>query len=80
MLADPILLVHGEDGQYYAFRNACTHAGRMIDPVAGSMTLECCSVSQSKFDYQGRVLSGPATEPLTAYALTFEGGQIVIDL
>lgn len=79
-LTDPILVVLGDDGEYYAFKNACTHAGRMIDPVAGSMTLECCSLSSSSYDYQGNVLSGPAEGALSSYPLTLEGDQLKISL
>ena len=78
MLPAPVLVVLGEDGKYYAFRNACTHAGRMIDPAAGTMTLKCCSLSGSTFDYQGEVLSGPAEGPLTSYPLSVEGEQLLI--
>ncbi len=28
VLADPVLVILGDDGEYYAFKNACTHAGR----------------------------------------------------
>ena len=77
-LPAPVLVVLGEDGEYYAFQNACTHAGRMIDPAAGTMTLRCCSLSGSTFDYQGEVLSGPAEGPLTSYPLTVEDGQLRI--
>jgi nitrite reductase/ring-hydroxylating ferredoxin subunit len=79
-LADPILVVLGEDGAYYAFKNVCTHAGRMIDPLAGTMTMECCSVSGSVFDYEGNVLSGPAEGKLVSYALELDGQNLVIDL
>ena len=79
-LADPLLVIQGEDGNYYAFKNACTHAGRKIDMVAGTMTLECCSVSSSTFDYEGNVLSGPAKEGLTSYALTVDGEMLTIEL
>ena len=79
-LSDPVLVVLGEDENYYAFKNACTHAGRMIDPLAGTMTLECCSFSQSTFDYEGNVLSGPAKEPLTSYAIAVDGQMLGIDL
>ena len=80
VLPEPIVIIYGEDGNYYAFKNACTHAGRMIDPVAGTMTLECCSVSGSTFDYQGNVLSGPAEGALTSYPLVVEQEQLVISL
>ena len=52
----------------------------MIDPVAGSMTLECCSLSSSSYDYQGNVLSGPAEGALSSYPLTLEGDQLKISL
>ncbi|MGD8457768.1 MAG: Rieske (2Fe-2S) protein [Anaerolineales bacterium] len=80
VLPDPILVVLGEDGDYYAFKNACTHGGRMIDPVAGTMTLQCCSLSRSTYDYQGSVISGPAPSPLTSYPLAVEGEQLLITL
>lgn len=78
VLPEPVLVVLGDDGNYYSFLNACPHAGRMIDPVAGSMTLECCSVSRSVFDYEGNVLSGPAEESLQSFPLTIEGDQLLI--
>ena len=80
VLSDPILVVLGDDGNYYAFKNACTHAGRMIDPLAGTMTLECCSASKSTYDYQGNVLSGPAEGPLTSYPLTVDEDHLLITL
>jgi Rieske Fe-S protein len=80
LLSDPILVVLGEDNNYYAFKNACTHAGRMIDPVAGTMTLECCSASSSAFDYQGNVISGPAEGSLTSYALEILEDKLIINL
>jgi nitrite reductase/ring-hydroxylating ferredoxin subunit len=79
-LNDPILIVYGEDKNYYAFKNACTHAGRMIDPVAGTMTLECCSASSSTFDYQGNVLSGPAEGSIISYALEIQNDKLIINL
>ena len=77
-LPDPILVVYGEDKNYYAFKNACTHAGRMIDPLAGTMNLQCCSVGRSTYDYRGKVLSGPAKKALTSYPLSVDGDNIII--
>ena len=80
ILPDPILVFQGEDGEYYAFKNACTHAGRRVDPISGTMTLECCSVSTSTFDYEGNVLSGPADDSLTKYDISLEGESLIISL
>jgi len=80
VLAEPILVLQGEDTNYYAFKNVCPHAGRKIDPKKGTMTLECCSLSSSTFDYEGNVLSGPATEPLQRYAVSLSQNQLTIVL
>jgi Rieske Fe-S protein len=80
VLPEPILVVLGEDGNYYSFKNVCTHSGRMLDPIAGTMTLQCCSVSRSTFDYSGKVLSGPAEEPLTSYPLVVDGDDLLITI
>lgn len=82
-LPNPILVVLGEDGNYYAFKNVCKHIGRMIDPVVGTRTLRCTSVickTKSTYDYKGKVLSGLAEEPLTTYQLSFVGNNLTIFL
>ncbi len=83
ILPSPILIVLGEDGNYYAFKNSCTHIGRMIDPATGKMTLRCSSIickNPSTYDYQGNVLSGLAEGPLTSYQVSLEGEQLIITL
>ena len=80
VLPVPLLVVLGEDGAYYAFKNACTHAGRRLDPVAGAMTLQCCSLSGSTFDFEGNVISGPANGTLTSYPLDVSEGRITIQV
>ena len=79
-LADPVLVVQGEDGEFYAFKNVCMHGGRMLDPLQGTLTIQCCSMSKSTYDYDGNVLSGPAKGPLTRYALARDGAQLKIQL
>ena len=80
ILPDPILVFQGDDSNYYSFKNVCPHAGRMVDPMAGTLTLECCSASSSTFDYDGTVLSGPATEPLESYPVSVLEDNLVIVL
>jgi nitrite reductase/ring-hydroxylating ferredoxin subunit len=83
VLSGPILIVLGEDDNYYAFQNSCTHIGRMIDPATGTMTLRCSSIickHPSTYDYQGNVLSGLAEGPLTSYQVSREGEQLIITL
>ncbi len=80
LLPEKVLVIHGADGNYYSFKNVCPHAGRKIDVLKGTMNLECCSISESTFDYEGKVLSGPAKESLTSYLLTVDANQLTITL
>ena len=75
-----VLIVHGDDGRFYAVRNKCTHAGRRIDPVAGTQTLQCCSLGKSTFDYTGRRVSGFAKKPLTLFQAELVEGKLVVSL
>ncbi len=78
---DPRLLVfHGDDDQYYAVANRCTHMGRRIDTIGGSGTIQCCSVSKSTFTYDGRPVSGAAQKPLTTYPVSREGDILTINV
>ena len=80
VLAQPVLVFKGEDDKYRAIENVCPHAGRKIDPIVGTMTLECCSISSSIFDYEGNVLSGPAEATLTFYDISVVEEQMFITL
>jgi nitrite reductase/ring-hydroxylating ferredoxin subunit len=75
-----ILVVHGEDGEFYAFPNHCTHAGRRLDPMPGEPMLQCCSLGKSTFDYGGKVLFGSDTTPIHPLALRREKDRLVVDL
>jgi len=76
---DPRLLVfHGDDDQYYAVANRCTHMGRRIDTIAGSNTIQCCSVSKSTFTYDGQPVGGAAKKRLKTFAVAREGETLVV--
>jgi nitrite reductase/ring-hydroxylating ferredoxin subunit len=78
---DPRLLVfHGDDGQYYAVANRCTHMGRRIDAIGGSNTIQCCSVSKSTFTYDGQVVGGAAKKALKTYPVSREGEKLIVSL
>ena len=78
---DPRLLVfRGDDGRYHAVANRCTHMGRRIDVIAGSNTIECCSVSKSTFTYDGQPVGGAAKRPVTNYPVSREGDTLTITL
>jgi Rieske Fe-S protein len=76
-----VLIVHGEDGAYYAFHNRCTHLGhRRFDPVPGTGTVQCCSVGKSTYAYDGRKIYGPAPEPIHTLKTEFDGERLIVSL
>lgn len=80
-LTQRMLVVAGENDTYRAFHNRCTHLGhRRLDPVAGTDTVQCCSVNKSTFDADGQPIHGPAPEPITTYPVTVQNDQLIVDL
>lgn len=77
-LPDRVLVIQGDDGEYYAFRNRCAHMKRRMDPIPGAKQVQCCSVGKSTFDYEGTRVSGSAKENIEPYAVTVEDGKLVI--
>jgi len=73
-----ILVVHGDDGRYHAFKNRCMHMGRRLDPVPGSHTVQCCSVGKATYDYEGNLVSGSAQGPIEVLPVTVDGRKLVI--
>jgi nitrite reductase/ring-hydroxylating ferredoxin subunit len=75
-----ILVIHGEDGLYHTFENRCKHMGRRLDPVPGSETIQCCSVSKSTYDYDGNSLFGPAKKTVATLDTKVDEGKLVVTL
>ena len=75
-----ILVIRGENGAYHAFDNRCQHMGRRLDPVPGSETIQCCSISKSTYDYNGNPLFGPAKKTVTALDTRIDGGKLIVTL
>ena len=75
-----VLVIHGDDGNYHAFRNSCTHGKRCLDPVPGAGTVQCCSVGKSTFNYEGKVLRGATKENIVVYPVKVEEGRLGIQL
>ncbi len=75
-----ILVIRGEDGTYHAFENRCQHMGRRLDPVPGSETIQCCSVSKSTYDYNGNPLFGPAKKTVSTLSTKADKEKLVVTL
>jgi len=75
-----VLVVHGRDGQYHAFLNKCTHMGRRLDPLPGQPHIQCCSVSKTTYEYDGRVISGAGKSDASTFSVEQQGNELLIPL
>ena len=75
-----LLVLQDGTGNYRAFENKCEHAGRKLDPVPGTETIQCCSVGQALYDYEGNVISGSAEKPVKFFDIVKENGTLIIEL
>ncbi|MBL7128841.1 MAG: Rieske 2Fe-2S domain-containing protein [Ignavibacteria bacterium] len=75
-----VLVVKGNDGEYHAFKNYCTHGKRRLDPVPETQQVQCCSVGKSVFDYNGKLISGSAKEDIVIYNVAVDDSKLVITI
>jgi len=75
-----LLLVRGQDDNFYAFKNQCRHMGRRLDPVPGTRTVQCCSIGKSTYDYTGQVMSGSADKDILIFKISREKERVIIQL
>ncbi|WNE95921.1 Rieske (2Fe-2S) protein [Streptomyces luomodiensis] len=71
-----VVVAQPAKGEFTAFSAVCTHAGCVVDSVEdGAISCPCHG---SQFDARtGKVLQGPAVEPLPSVPVTAEGGRLV---
>jgi len=62
-------------GSLRAVSAICTHMGCRLKPLKGALELRCLC-HDSRFDADGRVISGIAPDPLPHIALRLEGGRV----
>lgn len=63
-------------GEYKAFSAQCTHAGCVLDKIVEGEGN--CPCHGSRFDVSsGKVLKGPATDPLPAVPVRAENGKLI---
>ena len=67
-------------GGLYAMTITCTHQGCDVEPFgSGSSVTVRCPCHGSQFDRNGGVVHGPASSPLTHFAVSIDGsGKITI--
>lgn len=79
-LGKRVLVFKTGEGKYYAFYNACGHAGRRLDPVPGTDTVQCCSVGKSTYNLNGEVLSGSSTKSVEPLEVEETDGKLIVHL
>ena len=80
-LPDRVLVVKAAEDYFHAFQNRCTHFGhRRLDPVPGTRTVQCCSVSKSTYGFDGKPIYGPAPNPIALYKVRMDGAMLTVDL
>jgi len=78
--SERVLVFRDGAGNFRAVCNRCGHAGRRLDPVPGTETIQCCSMGHSTYDYDGKVVSEAAVKPVRPYRVRTEGTRLIIDL
>ena len=71
-------LVANLNGSYVALTSVCTHSG-CFDSWAFSNNRFTCTCHNSIFDTAGKVLQGPATQPLQVYTASVSGTTLTIN-
>ena len=79
-LDDKLIIAKKSETEYISASLLCTHAGGEVEYMADKGTFNCVSISGSKFDLEGQVVSGPAEKQLTVYSNTLNDQMLQIQL
>lgn len=69
-----VVVVRSSETEATAFSAVCPHQGCNVEPKDDRFECPCHG---SRFTFDGEVEKGPARQPLSAYAVKVEGGQVV---
>ena len=75
VIANDVVVTQPSAGVFKGFSTTCPHRGCAVNKVADG-TIDC-PCHGSKFNLDGTVAKGPATEPLEAKAVLVQGDSIV---
>jgi Rieske Fe-S protein len=76
VIVDEVVITQPAAGEFKGFSSKCTHKGCAVNKVADG-TIDC-PCHGSKFNLDGTVAKGPATEPLETKAIAVQGDSIVL--
>jgi nitrite reductase/ring-hydroxylating ferredoxin subunit len=75
-----MIVIHAGKDEYYALSRLCPHAWRTLGYIRTRRVLMCCNANHSIFDLQGRIVKGPAEQPLTSYPVQLSSGKLLVQL
>jgi len=70
-------VVRAKEGYFYAMSAVCTHLGCITGWKADEGII-ACPCHGSRFDRQGRVIAGPAPQPLRRYSISLDDRETVV--
>jgi nitrite reductase/ring-hydroxylating ferredoxin subunit len=77
---DPPIAVFNVDGEFYAVDDTCTHEEYSLSDGYIDDDVVECALHMARFNVRtGKVLSLPATQDLTAYAVKVQDGSVFVD-
>ncbi len=73
------MIIRVSEEAFRAFSPICTHLGCIVkwDPTAKKILCPCHA---GEFDAEGKNVAGPPPRPLTAYAVSVVGSEVVVKL
>jgi Rieske Fe-S protein len=76
VIVGDVVVTQSTAGAFAGLSSVCPHAGCNVNKIVGGTII--CPCHGSKFNLDGTVARGPATEPLEARAVVVEGDSIVL--
>ncbi|MEB3337656.1 MAG: ubiquinol-cytochrome c reductase iron-sulfur subunit [Leptolyngbyaceae bacterium] len=75
----PVLVINdpAKANAILAVNPTCTHNGCIVEWKAGQKAF-VCPCHDAQFDTKGKVLKGPATQPLQTYEAKVEGDKVLV--
>jgi Rieske Fe-S protein len=77
----PIAINRADDGSLFVVDTRCTHANCVVEAYSPSFQGMYCFCHGSRYNYDGSVINGPATQSLDTHAFEFDGEDtLTIDM
>jgi Rieske Fe-S protein len=76
---EKVIVSRTKDGSFHAVSAECTHLGCSVRFVNDGRSGEfACNCHESRFDLDGKNLTGPAPRPLKHYEIRLRGADLIL--